>query len=511
MGCSASAEVTASHNNPFDDGFYFAPPMSADEIARGTVPFDEISDRLKATLDEYGAAVVSGVIPTEEELKEFEDDFAKDLQELIDTEALDRAPKAVRDEYERFLLGGPRAFSQRTAEKHLTAAAGFALFRCLAHGRFAWRVRRHPRVHAVFRTLFASEDSDLVTSMDVPFFSPGGVDTKKSKFSAHVDQNANDVRPGLANCDIYQGVLYIWPTHGDGAAVDGGPYSDRSAKLEVGDRVGCITEAFVPKVAGDRPIAPGTIGTIRRIDGEKVWVQWDGEDVESWSYPAECRVTTKARHECPVMPASTTVLWPGSHRDVWPQMMKDPSFKSSGEFGMHYCEIAEMQDTSMARRLAAGWAQFARRCVIPGGGLLLWNSRTVHTGWRGGARLAQAVCLQPATHRQEKERIAKMRLASLGLPTVHWASVGMQHDMVLGSRGYLSTQPVSAEVDEASGQVVFPLRSALRPVGLAQKADLEELEEFAHVEFEYIGLWTPTPGSAKILDKSVTEDVKPYL
>lgn len=510
MGCSAntgscdweggpSPRGPASGNNPYDDGFYYAPPMSAQEIARGTVPFDEISERLKATLDEHGAAVVSGVIPTEEELMEFESDFAKDLQDLIDTESLETAPQEVRDAYERFLVEGLRAFPQRTAEKNLTAAAGFALYRCLAHGRFAWRVRRHPRVHQVFRTLYPGEDSDLVTSLDVPFFSPGGAATRTSKFSAHVDQNANDVRPGLADCEIYQGVLYIWPALG------------RSPMLEAGDRVESVPEAFIPKHKKDEPVAAGTQGIVKRVEGERIWVHWCGESSEHWSSPVELRIVEKGP-ESPgeVVTASTTVVWPGSHRSAWPQMMKDRSFQESGREGMHYCEIADMDNKKMARRLAAGWAQFARRCVIPGGGLLLWNSRTVHTGWRGGSRLAQAVCLQPAAYRPEKERISKMRLSAVGLPTVHWACMGMQHDMVLRSRGYFANQPVAARVD-ASGHVIFPLRSALHPVGLAEDADLEELEEFASVEFQYIGLWTPPDGSAEILEKCVSAEVKAYL
>lgn len=473
--------------------------MSAAEIAQGTVPFDEISERLKATLDEHGAAVVSGVIPTEEELQEFEDDFAADLLDLIDTEALTTAPQEVRDAYERFLAEGLRAFPQRTAERNLTAAAGFALFRCLAHGRFAWRVRRHPRVHEVFRALYPAEDSNLVTSLDVPFFSPAGSATKTSKFSAHVDQNANDVRPGLADCEIYQGVLYIWPAPG------------RSPLPEVGDRVGTFPGAFIPKHDSDTPAAAGKQGLVKRIEGEQVWVHWDGESSEYWSSPSELRIVEKGP-ESPgeVVTASTTVLWPGSHRSVWPQMMKDRSFQHSGGEGMHYCEVADMDNAKMARRLAAGWAQSARRCVIPAGGLLLWNSRTMHTGWRGGSRLAQAVCLQPSVFRAEKERISKMRLSALGLPTVHWPNMGMQHDMVLRSRGIFSNQPVAARADE-SGQVVFPLRSALHPQGLLEDADLEALEDFASVEFEYIGLWTPPEGSAEILERCVSAEVKPYL
>jgi len=473
--------------------------MSAEEIAHSTIPFEQIKERLKATLDEHGAAVVSGVIPTEEELEEFENDFAEDLQDLIDTESLEMAPQEVRDAYERFLTEGLRAFPQRTAERNLTAAAGFALFRCLAHGRFSWRVRRHPRVHEVFRTLYPMENSDLVTSLDVPFFSPGGKATETSKFSAHVDQNANDVRPGLADCEIYQGVLYIWPAPG------------RNPMPEVGDRVESIPEAFIPKDERDKPIRAGTQGTVKRIEGEQIWVQWGDESSEYWSSPVELRILEKGP-ETPgeVVTASTTVLWPGSHRSIWPKMMEDTSFKQSGKEGMHYCEIAAMEDERRARRLARGWAAHARRCVVPGGGLLLWNSRTVHTGWRGGPRLAQAVCLQPAAHRPEKERISKMRLSAIGLPTVHWACMGMQHDMVLRSQGVFANQRVAGQVD-SSGQVVLPLRSALHPVGLAKDANLEALEEFVFVDFHHVGLWTPPDGSAEILEQCVAAEVKPYL
>ena len=72
-------------------------------------------------------------------------------------------------------------------------------------------------------------------------------------------------------------------------------------------------------------------------------------------------------------------------------MMKDSALRALGEQGFHYSEVKGMADAEAARRLARGWAEEARRAVVPAGAMFLWNSRTVHTGWRGGPRLAQDI------------------------------------------------------------------------------------------------------------------------
>merc|ERR1719254_252853 len=107
-----------------------------------------------------------------------------------------------------------------------------------------------------------------------------------------------------------------------------------------------------------------------------------------------------------------------------------------------------MSNRMEAHELAQGWAQSARRVLMPPGAMILWNSRTAHTGWKGGPRLAQAVCLEPASRRPEHERVAKLRLAALGLPGCHWASAAMQHDMSLGYAGIFSDEWAEAEAGE---------------------------------------------------------------
>eukprot|EP00927_Polykrikos_kofoidii_P076791 TRINITY_DN73818_c0_g1_i1.p1 TRINITY_DN73818_c0_g1~~TRINITY_DN73818_c0_g1_i1.p1 ORF type:complete len:407 (-),score=57.92 TRINITY_DN73818_c0_g1_i1:60-1280(-) len=401
---------------------YSAPCMTDEERERYTVPFSSVTSHLRAMLDEHGIAIVTGVVSSEEELQAFEADFAQDLQDLVDMDALATAPAAVNDAYLAFVAEGPRAFPAKTMS-HLTAAAGFAIYRCLAHGRFAWRVRRHPNVHEVFRAIYGTED--LVTSLDVTMFSPDEPPSRENPFSAHVDQNPEDTRPDLGEREIYQGVFYAWPSGSDGHA-------------------------------------------------------------------------------------STTTVWPGSHQSVFPEMSRDALFRANGASGFHYCEIQEMRKREAARKLAAGWRMNARRAVVPSGSVFLWNSKTVHTGWRGGPRLAQAVCLEPANRRSPQERLAKMRLAALGLPSTHWASVGQQHDMVLLNGGYFGRGGTPARV-HMDGQVSLPLRRALRPAALAHNAELERLESLVVVDYKYTGMWEPTQGSEELLESSVSEDFKRFL
>merc|ERR1712014_317992 len=76
-----------------------------------------------------------------------------------------------------------------------------------------------------------------------------------------------------------------------------------------------------------------------------------------------------------------------------------------------------------------GWETGARRIPVPAGGLLLWTSRTTHQGWSGGPRLAQPVCWEPRARRDEIARERKFRLAALGLPSTHWASLALPHEL----------------------------------------------------------------------------------
>eukprot|EP00415_Alexandrium_ostenfeldii_P002779 UN2779 len=88
-----------------------------------------------------------------------------------------------------------------------------------------------------------------------------------------------------------------------------------------------------------------------------------------------------------------------------------------------------MQPGDDRDRLIRGWADHARRVPMPAGGLLLWNSKLFHQSWIGGPRIAQPLCWEPRSRRDEDARERKLRLAALGLPSTHWASLGFPHTL----------------------------------------------------------------------------------
>merc|ERR1712050_258819 len=85
-------------------------------------------------------------------------------------------------------------------------------------------------------------------------------------------------------------------------------------------------------------------------------------------------------------------------------------------------------------RLIQGWQAHGRRIPVPAGALLLWTSRTTHQGWSGGPRLAQPLCWEPRSRRDGIMRERKLRLAALGLPSTHWASLALPHELSALSR-----------------------------------------------------------------------------
>lgn len=426
--------------NPLDAGGYTAPMMSPEEIEAMTVPFGQISERLPAVLEEYGVAIVAGVI-SEPDLTALEKAFSADIMELVDSTQVElTSDPVVSAACHQLREGGVHACPLQTGLA-LGKGNGFLLDRCLPHGSMAWAVRRHENVHAVFRVLYPGS-TDLVTSLDATFFTPASHPPASfAEFAAHCDQNKHDTRLNLGDCDIYQGVLYVWPSLEDGSC-------------------------------------------------------------------------------------STTVVWPGSHRNIWPMMMAHGGFEKQGEKGRHYCEIRHMCAAGMpsrelpaAREIAKGWARDARRVVVPAGGLLLWNSRTLHTGWGGGPRLAQAVCLEPIERRSDEQRLAKLRLAALGLPSTHWASVAMQHDMCLRKPGVFGGAAHATETKTGVGnddpdQVLLPLKPCIQPVALARNADMSmegPLAGLVRVKFSYVGMWKASSELKDVLESSVTNEYSRFL
>lgn len=203
--------------------------------------------------------------------------------------------------------------------------------------------------------------------------------------------------------------------------------------------------------------------------------------------------------------ASTTVVWCGSHKGVYDQMM------AAQQCNDHFCSMVKNVTPDVSINLNSLWRKKARRVPVAAGSLFLWNSRTVHQGWSDGPRLAQPVCWEPTNRRSEDlyhGRIArdnKMRMAALGLPSTHWASLGLPHKDKFVRTELSESTPASSSKEKG---VALPLKASLRPVTLAPGVDLQEMWDlFATPDWK-----APLPENLKLrLERSIDVDIAACL
>jgi len=151
---------------------------------------------------------------------------------------------------------------------------------------------------------------------------------------------------------------------------------------------------------------------------------------------------------------STTVVLPHSHAAHFAATMEGATLKQG-----HFVQVKNMQDKVKRDEVLSAWIENSRRVPAPAGSLLLWNSRTLHQGWRGGPRLAQAVCWERKEYRNEAALERKLLLAALAEPSTHWASLGKPHPCRRG--------PSQVAIVEASGERMG-LRGALLSAALRE-------------------------------------------
>lgn len=202
--------------------------------------------------------------------------------------------------------------------------------------------------------------------------------------------------------------------------------------------------------------------------------------------------------------ASTTVVWPGSHKAPYDTMMADDKVQKAGKQGRHFTQINSMGNRAEAGRLMAGFNEASRRLVAPAGSLVLWSSKTVHQGWRGGPRLAQPVCWEPVARRPPEARERKLRLCALGLPSTHWASLGLPHSLLGAGPG-----PDSATDGKlAKGGKTIPLRASLQPRPLVDGAKVADMWK----RLQSASWAQPLPPDlVAFLERSIREEYKKVL
>lgn len=208
---------------------------------------------------------------------------------------------------------------------------------------------------------------------------------------------------------------------------------------------------------------------------------------------------------CDTERASTTVVWPGSHGEMYEVLMADAKTQKSGSKGGHFTQISNLADPTRSAKLLAGWNAKSRRMPVPAGALFLFNSKTVHQGWRGGPRLAQPVCWEPASRRDDQALERKLRMAALGLPSTHWASLGLPHN---SSWAGIMSRDAPTQAQSQKDGVSLPLKSSLRPVPLAGGVDFDEI-------WEALGKcpWMKplSPDLRALLDRSISDEYKALL
>lgn len=135
--------------------------------------------------------------------------------------------------------------------------------------------------------------------------------------------------------------------------------------------------------------------------------------------------------------ASTTVVWPGSHQGVYDEIMQDgTAIKHGRSMSGQSVKLSQLSSSHLRQKLMDAAMASCRRVPCPAGSLLLWDSRTIHQGWRGGPRLAQPICWEPRERREGDPNALgrKVFMCTAGIPSSHSSAEARVHGMAPRSR-----------------------------------------------------------------------------
>lgn len=173
---------------------------------------------------------------------------------------------------------------------------------------------------------------------------------------------------------------------------------------------------------------------------------------------------------------SSTVVWPGSHKNVHDIIMNDPKCSAKN----NYVALSSLSTTTRGM-LESQWRANAVRVPVSAGSLLIFNSKTVHQGWQGGRRLAQAISFEPTNRRSLEALERKCRMSCLGMPSTHWASRGEVHPD-------WKCECLLAPIYVALGGEDYRLKPSLSPAQLATDfinmwQDVGDRVQYCHQDF----------------------------
>lgn len=145
---------------------------------------------------------------------------------------------------------------------------------------------------------------------------------------------------------------------------------------------------------------------------------------------------------------SNTIVIPKSHKNEYNELLAAiPESMYDG----HSLYLSNIPDRVDAKMLYEKWDTKSRRIPVPAGGLLIFNSKTIHQGYQSGYRLAQTICWEPKECRSQDALKKKMEACHMGIATTHWASLGIHH-------GVSFIKPKPQEYNVKYHMCVFPLK-----------------------------------------------------
>ncbi len=128
--------------------------------------------------------------------------------------------------------------------------------------------------------------------------------------------------------------------------------------------------------------------------------------------------------------SANTVVWPRSWNTEYNSLLTASIPK--WDKIKHGLYIENIPDFELKQRLMNDWHHKARRVQVPAGGIIIFNSRTIHQGFPVGNRLAQTLSWEPKKYRFNSALYNKISAIHQGIGTTHWASLGIHHGASFG-------------------------------------------------------------------------------
>ena len=302
-----------------------------------TLPFEHL-EKLPAMISRHGFAIVTNILsPTE--IQRMESLLLRDLSALVDSASLARACSSVQHAWQLVQTEGVGAMPAATLAD--IGVKGRWQNRGLPHGEFAWAARTHERVRQVYAVLHGA--ADLVVSCDESFVAHSReVEAKTNPSWPHADQNDHASRVPCRQWELFQGLLYLWPSLAARSS---------STVLWQGSRLRYAELLRDPNVAARM----GLLGNKMHF-------------------------------------TALTNMQPGAARaQLWEAWKTHASRAGVPAGDMPRCPcLRPTHSVPPAARVAA-----ERVLVCVSGWMLPWSSRTLHQGWAGHAPALRAIRSRP--------------------------------------------------------------------------------------------------------------------